>query len=131
MTASERFRKTLVISGTVYAASAPLMAAFIWLTSRLGIMPGIERAGTMDVIADACLVIGFMALATLAVCSWLVTTACSDEGIFYPFIWSAWLAHFGLDKRAIGPFAFHGNPPSFSAPQGFYLSMTIAAVVRS
>jgi len=92
-------------------------------------MSGIEKGGTIDVLADASLVIGFMALATLAVCSWIGTTAFSDDEIFYPFLLVAWLAHFGLDKRAIGPFAFHERQMSFSAPQGFYFLMTIAAAV--
>jgi hypothetical protein len=93
-------------------------------------MPGIEKAGTVDVVVNASLLIGFVALATLAACVWVAVTGFADDEVFYPFVLAAWLAHFGLDKRAIGPFRFDGTPPSFSAPQGFYLFLRGSQTTR-
>jgi hypothetical protein len=130
---SDLLRRIIVIGGAIYAATGPLVAFSVWLASHFGILKGLEKAGTLDVIADASLATGFLVLVISVICIWLLTSFSSVDEVFYPAILFTWIAHFGLYQKAIGPFMFNPDGsrpgwPGFSAPRPFFIVMMLVSV---
>jgi hypothetical protein len=104
----------------------------------LGILSGIDKAGPFDAIVNASLATGFMVLASLTTCVWLLVTCCSKNSIFYPFLWTALIALYGFSTQRYGPFNLTSGGASLRivAPHAFYdfclfvaLALLVAQIV--